>query len=116
MNGYTLSNRIDVMINPGDDNHLDIKEVIANDDPDKYKVIREFITRGGDIRQLIMCRVYPNGSYLEASYELDEKGILTINNPETDKLYTINLYLNLERFNLIQSGKIKEYIGTIEKY
>lgn len=116
MNGYTLSNRIDVMINPGDDNHLDIKEVIANDDPDKFKVIREFITRGGDIRQLIMCRVYPNGSYLEASYELDEKGILTINNPETDKLYTINLYLNLERFNLIQSGKIKEYIGTIEKY
>ena len=84
--------------------------------PDKFKVIREFITRGGDIRQLIMCRVYPNGSYLEASYELDEKGILAINNPETDKLYTINLYLNLERFNLIQSGKIKEYIGTIEKY
>lgn len=116
MNGFTLSNRIDVMINPGDDNHMDLKEVLANDRPEDFVVLKEFIDRGGDIRELMKVRVYPNGSYVECSYELDEKGILTINNPKTDKLYTINLYLCLERINLIKSGKVKEYIGTIEKY
>ena len=116
MNGFTISNRIDVMITPDDDNHMDLKESIAVDKPELFSVLTEFITRGGDIRELMMCRVYPNGSYQEASYELDNKGILTINNPQTDKLYTINLYLNLERINLIKSGKVRQYIGTIEKY
>lgn len=116
INGYTLSNRVDVMLQAGDDNHMDIIPVLEHDNPDIFKVLFECVQNKGKLSNLMMVRVYPNGSYQEASYSFDDTGVMTLNNPIPDKLYTINVYLNLHNINLIREGENKEYIGTIEKY
>lgn len=116
INGYTLSNRIDIMVQEGDDHSLDIKPVIKSFDENIYNRILECVTKGGKLSDLVIVRVYPNGSYQETSYTFDEQGILTLNDPKYDKLYTANIYLNLNTINLIRKGDYAEYVGTIEKY
>ena len=114
---YKLTNRIDIMMQEGDDNHFDLKPVIARDDPEIHATIMEFYQRAaGDIGDLVMVRVYPNGSYREAGFTVSETGILTITDPKPDKLYTVNVYVNLHTVNLIREGKHKKFIGNIEKY
>lgn len=113
---YKLANRIDIMVQEGDDHSLDLKPVIKTFDENIYNRIMECVTRNGKLSDLMMVRVYPNGSYQETSYIVDEKGILTLNNPKYDKLYTANIYLNLSAINLIREGHAAEQIGTIDKY
>lgn len=113
---YKLTNRVDIMLQEGDDNHLDLKPVIASDLPDIHSTIMEFIGREGKLSDLVMVRVYPNGSMHEAPFVVDNTGILTLNDPIPNKLYTVNIYVNLQTVNLIREGKNKQYLGTIEKY
>lgn len=113
---YKLTNRVDIMLQPGDDNHLDLKPTLARDYPDIQKTILEFISKNGKLDDLVKVRVYPNGSYKETNYYLNDEGILTLMHPEPNKLYTVNIYIDLSTVNLIREGKVKEFIGDIEKY
>jgi len=116
INGYTISNKIDLMYQAGDSTSVEILDVLEPDHPDIYRVLRECIEHDGKLSDLLMVRVYPNGSLKETSYVLDNKGILTLNNPKPDKLYTVCMYLNLRNINLIREGEAKKFIGTIEQY
>jgi hypothetical protein len=113
---YKLTNRVDIMVQDGDDHSLDIKPVLRGYDMNIFNRVMECVSRGGKLSDLLMVRVYPNGSYEETSYTFDEQGILTLNNPKYDKIYTANLYVNLKTINLIREGSAIENIGTIEKY
>lgn len=116
INGYTISNKIDLMYQAGDSTSVSIIEVLEPDHPDIFRVITDCIAHNGKLSDLLMVRVYPNGSMREANYVLDEKGVLTLNNPKPDKLYTVCMYLNLRNINLIREGENKKYIGTIDQY
>lgn len=113
---YKLTNRVDIMLQEGDDPHLDLKPVIANDIPQIHDTIMEFIQKDEELSDIVMVKVYPNGSYQEAAYEFNKNGILTLINPEFNKLYTMNIYVDLCTLNMIREGKNKKFIGDIEKY
>ena len=113
---YKLTNRVDIMLQEGDDPHLDLKPVIANDIPQIHDTIMEFIQKDEELSDIVMVKVYPNGSYQEAAYEFNKNGILTLINPEFNKLYTMNIYIDLRTLNMIREGKNKKFIGDIEKY
>lgn len=116
VDGYQLSNRIDVMIQETDDPSMNIIDTIASFDPDIYQEIKKFIAVDGPLGDLIKVKVFPNGSYEEALIQFDNDGTLTLLNPMYDKLYSINIYLNLQVINMIREGTYKKFIGTIEKY
>lgn len=113
---YKLTNRVDIMLQEGDDPHLDLKPVIANDIPQIHDTIMEFIQKDEELSDIVMVKVYPNGSYQEAAYEFNKNGILTLINPEFNKLYTMNIYIDLRTLNMIRECKNKKFIGDIEKY
>ena len=113
---YKLTNRVDIMLQEGDDTHLDLKPVIANDIPHIHDAIMEFIEKDENLSDIVMVKVYPNGSYHEAAYEFNKDGILTLLHPEFNKLYTMNIYIDLHTLNLVREGKNKKFIGNIEKY
>lgn len=114
--GFTLCNRIDIMVQEGDSHSLDIKDVIKSYDKHIHARIMECVARNGKLSDLLMVRVYPNGSYEETGYILDNQGILTLMDPKYDKIYTANIFVNLELINMIREGDALEKIGTIEKY
>ena len=116
INGYTMSNKVDVMYQEGDEKTMDVIPVLEHDNPEIFKTIRECIARKGNLSDLMMVRVYPNGSLMETAYSFDDNGILTLHDPKPDKLYTICIYLNLQTLNMIREGRTKEFIGTIQKY
>lgn len=116
INGYTLTKRVDVMMQDGDDPHLDLKGVLENENIEIFKTLKECIDKHGKLSDLVLIKVYPNGSMEEAKFTFNEDGILTMINPIPNKIYTVNIYLNYRNLNLIRSGKTTEYIGTIEKY
>lgn len=116
IDGYTMSNKVDIMYQAGDDVSMDVIPVLEHDNPEIYKTIQECIAHAGKLSDLMKIRVYPNGSMIEAPYSFDDHGVLTLHNPKPDKLYTICIYLNLRTLNLINEGRSKEFIGTIQKY
>lgn len=116
INGYTLTNRVDIMLSEDDEKTVNLIPIVANYNEDIYKILKECVDKSGTLSDLMMVRVYPNGSYTEASATFSEEGILTMLDPEVDKLYTVNIYLNLHNINLIHEGKHKKFIGTIQQY
>lgn len=115
INGYTLTNKLDLMVQPGEDPSLNVISQIAAYDESICRTIMEFIAHGGPLSDLVIVRVYPNGSMQEAQYTFDDQGKLTILNPVDNKLYTANIYVNHNSVNMIRDGKTTEFIGTIEK-
>lgn len=116
VNGYTRTNKLDIIVNEGDDNRLNLLVAIRDYNPDIYDTIVEFIQHHRKLSDLVLTKVYSNGSMVEAASTLGDDGILTLDHPQVGKMYTVNVYVNLQTINLIRSGKNKEYIGTIEKY
>lgn len=116
INGYTLSNRLDIEVQEGDEPTLKLLPLILDFDKDIHSVIMEWITHKGDIADLMTVRVYPNGSMREVGAILHNDGVLELTAPKFNKLYTANIYLNLKTINLIREGKNKKYIGNIEKH
>ena len=117
-NGYTLTNRVDVVVQEGDKTFMNLLGVIETDTRDReiFETLKQCVDMDGKLSDLMAVKVYPNGSMIEANYTFDEKGVLTLIDPKYDKLYTVNIYLNMRNINLIRSGKDKKYIGTIEQY
>ena len=114
INGYTLSNKIDLEVQEGDDPKINILPFIADFDKDIHAVIKEWIDQGGKIADMIHLRVYPNGSMIETGIILHDDGTLELLNPMMNKLYTANIYLNLQPINLIREGRERRYAGTLE--
>lgn len=116
INGFILSKRLDVMIQEGDSTSLDLRGVLENDNMEIFSIIKECLDKNGKLSDLVLIKVYPNGSLQEAKYTFDDNGTLNMIEPEMNKLYTINIYLNYRNINLIREGKHSQYIGTIKKY
>lgn len=114
INGYTLSNRIDLEVQEGDDPRVKVLPLIQDFDKDVYSVIQEWVDHNGKISDMIHIRVYPNGSMIETGSILHQDGTLELLNPTMNKLYTANIYLNLQPINLIREGREKRYAGTLE--
>lgn len=112
---YKLSNRIDIEVQEGDDPKLQILPVIQDFNADIYSVVKEWVDHKGKLSDLVQVRVYPNGSMRETGHILHEDGVLELTAPKMNKLYTVNVYLNLRTINLIREGQNKRYAGTIVK-
>lgn len=115
INGFKATNKFDVMVHEGDDPSLDFSHMLYNYDTKFQKELDDFIYHGGKLSDLMMVKVYPNGSMEEAAYTVTNTGILTLTNPIYDKIYTVLLYINHEVMNLIREGKATEYLGTIKR-
>lgn len=113
VNGYTLSNRVDIEVKENDDNVLSLLSVINEYNPDIYAVIQEHIARNGKLSDLVITKTYANGSIIEEAAELGDDGKLTLH-PSKLGLFTVNIYLNLKTINYIRAGKNKTNIGTID--
>jgi len=112
---FKLTNRLDIEVQEGDEPKLQILPVIADFDKDIYSVIKEWVDHNGKLSDLVQIRVYPNGSMRETGAILHEDGILELTAPQMNKLYTVNMFVNLRTVNLIREGKNKRYAGTLEK-
>ena len=108
--------RFDLMFDEGDDNHINLLPTIRRESTDVYKLLVDCIDHNSKLSDLMIAKVYPNGSLEEAAFWVNNQGILTIDGPKLDKLYTVLIYVNRRNLNLITEGQNKEFIGTIEKY
>lgn len=113
VNGYTLSNRLDIMVKEGDDNVLDLLGTIQEYNPEIWETIREFIAKQGTLKDLVITKTYANGSIIEEAANLGDDGMLTLY-PSKEGMFTVNIYLNLKTINYIRAGKNKTNIGTID--
>lgn len=111
---YSITNKVDIMLNEGDDNHFDTKSVIAKDYPDIHSTIMEFIRKSGKLEELVIVKAHLNGALQEAPSTLNNDGILTLINPVPNRIYTLNMYVNMRLVNLIREGKNTKYIGDIK--
>lgn len=115
INGYKATNKFDLMVQEGDDPSVDFSYLLHHYDESFSQNLKEFMSRGGKLSDIMMVKVYPNGSYQEAAYTLSNEGILTLTNPVYDKIYTAIVYINHQVMNLIREGKATEYLGTIQR-
>lgn len=113
---YKLTNRLDIMVQEGDEKTLQVLPLIADYDKDIYAAVQDWVDHKGKLADLVRIRVYPNGSYDETGTILHEDGVLELLAPQMNKLYTANIYVNLRTVNLYREGKNKKFIGDIEKY
>ena len=111
---FKLVNRIDIELQEGDERTLNILEHILPMDADIHSLMNEYIARGGDINDMVMVRVYPNGSMKEIGVILHKNGILELTSAKTNKLYTINAFVNYRVIHLIEEGREMKFTGSIE--
>lgn len=116
LNGFTLTNKVDIQVQVDDDPTLQIIPFLEEYNQEVYDEVLNFIRHGGDISTLVKVRVYPNGSMADVGSVLHKDGTLELLAPTPNKLYTACIYVNLKDVNLIRDGKNKKYIGEIEKY
>ena len=74
----------------------------------------EFIRKSGKLEELVIVKAHLNGALQEAPATLNNDGILTLINPVPNRIYTINMYVNMRLVNLIREGKNTKYIGDIK--
>lgn len=113
---FTRTTQLDVMMATGESNELDIIPIVHEFNDEMGRIAEYCILNNMPISTLFMVKSFINASTVEASTSLSEKGILTILDPQYDKLYNINLYINFKQMNLIRENLNKTYIGTVEKY
>lgn len=116
INGYTLTNTLDIEVQEGDDNKLRILDLIKDYDASIHSEIIRWVDHKLPIKELVMVRAYPNGSQKECGTILHDDGVLAFVAPEMNKLYTANIYVNLHNINAIRRGENMKFVGTIEKY
>lgn len=116
IDGCMMTNQVDLQIQTEeDDRSLNIIPIIASYKEDIARVIMEYIERGNDANDLVIVKVHPNGSMGEAQITFDRTGVLTLDNPYPNKLYTACIYVNLQKINAIKEGSLRQYLGTVEK-
>ena len=116
IDGYKLTNRVDIMLQDEDNEDVDIISVIKDYNPDIHTTIHHFIQNRQKLSDLVKVRVYPNGSYQEFPSTLNNSGMLHLHNPQKHKIYTVNVYVNLDLVNIIKNAANTQCIGTVEKY
>lgn len=116
LNGFILANRLDIELPEGDEPKLNIIFVLEDYDKDIHSYVKRWIARGMKLDEILMARVFMNGSIKEHGAILHDDGTLEIVAPVYNKLYTVNLYVNLQKINASRRGEAQEFIGTIEKY
>lgn len=114
--GYVLTNTLDIEVQEGDDSKLPILDLIRDYDKDVYATIMSWVDHKMRLDELVMVRAYPNGSQKECGTILHDDGVLEFVAPEKNKLYTANIYVNLQHINAIRRGANMDFVGDIEKY
>lgn len=113
VNGYTLTNRLDVMVKEDDDNVLDLLGAIRDYNEAFYEAIKECIAEEGKLSELVLTKTYANGSIIEEAAELGDDGMLTLH-PSKLGLFTVNIYLHFQRINYIRAGHNHKTIGSVD--
>lgn len=116
VNGYRITNKVDIMLQEGDPTKLHIVPMLREYSQELYEFVNNFIRNGQPLGDIMIVRVYPNGSYTETGSTLSDDGILELLNPKMNKIYTACIYIDFGKMNLIKDAHNKEYVGTIEKY
>lgn len=112
---YIIFNRADVMIQHAEDNTMDLTDIVKDIDKNIYTVIQTMLHDKNvqfdeplfKVTIVANNRDYPN-------YNLTNKGILTINNPDYSTLYRIFVYLNYKMVNLYNTVATTKFIGDIQ--
>lgn len=112
---FKLANKVDVEVQAGEDATLDILPLINDFHKDIFIEANRWIQAGNPIGEIIQIHAYPNGSYVETGSTLAQNGMVELTQVEPNRLYTICIYVNVRTLNLVQDGREKEYIGTIQK-
>ena len=112
---FKLANKLDVELQPGEDATLSILPLINDFHKDMFIEASKWVASGNPISEILQVHVHPNGSYTEIGTRLRQDGILELLQAEPNQLYTILVYVNVKTLNLVQDGRAKEYIGTIQK-
>ena len=115
-NGYILTNSLSIEVQEGDETKMPILEVIRDYSTDVYTTIMDWVAHGQKLSELVMTRAYMNGSQKECGALLHDDGVFELVAPDTNKLYTVNVYVNLHNINAIRRGENMKFVGTIEKY
>ncbi|MCM1234096.1 MAG: hypothetical protein NC489_28675 [Ruminococcus flavefaciens] len=116
LGGYVLTNTLDIEVVDAADNKLQILGMIKDYDPDIHSTIMEWVAHKFDLKELVMVRAYPNGSQKECGAILHDDGVFELVAPEVNKLYAVNIYVNLQHINAIRRGENMKFIGDVEKY
>lgn len=114
INGWQMSNKVDLEMQEGDGNTIDIYQCIRSSNPYLTKEIHEYVSRGGHIKDLVMTKLHRNGELAETGSILHDDGTFEIPSPEVNHLYTLCIYLNTHDINLIRAGRGREWAGNIE--
>ena len=113
---YKLIQRIDLEYQDGDDPSFDIFPLMEDQRfEDLLDEIKEYLFHGRPLEDILMLRVWPNGSAVPIAATMDDQGHVVLSNPEPNKLYSVNIYCNTRLINLIREGRAMEYHGTIQK-
>lgn len=114
--GYTLTNKVDIMIEETDNQSLNLLGVIEDTDKSLADTIHEMLTMEWPVDVIIKAPVYMNGEEKQAVTTLHQDGTIELVSPSYEKLYTLCLYLNMDVINDFRNEVTKKYIGDIEKY
>lgn len=97
-----------------------LEDIIAAADADIYENIKEYISSGNMVSDIILVVLYRQ-DYLKKKiqstrYHPTNDGFIDIPNPNFRELYQLVTYVSFSTLNEFKIKKNKEYIGTIEKY
>ena len=109
---YKLVNRVDMEYQDGDSPTFSIYDIVNEGFINDLKF---WTSTGRSINDMMMLRVWPNGSYKEIATVLENDGSVTLMNPKVNMVYSVNIFLNIKLINLIREGESYEYHGTIQK-
>lgn len=116
MGDYMLFNRADVMIQSADDNTMNLIDIIKDVDP-KMSITAKKLLNDPTITlpdTLFRVRIIAKNNEVD-TFKIDEKGVLTIYNPDYTKIYHVYVYVNQKYINMYESAINTQFIGTIEK-
>ncbi len=92
-------------------------DIVAADIDNIHRAITGYLKDGGDINHIIKATMYDKETYNPIAISIDNKAVITVfDNIYPDKLYNLNLYINLSELNQYTIRKNTEHIGSIEKY
>ena len=112
---FKIANQVDVELQPGEEPTLSVLPLINDFHKDMFAEATRWVASGNPIGEIIQVHAYPNGSYVEIGTRLRQDGILELLQAKENELYHVRLYVNTKTLNLVEVGRNREYLGTIQK-
>lgn len=112
---FKIANQLDVEVQAGEEPTLSVLPLLNDFSKAVFIEASKWVAAGNPISEIIQIHAYPNGSYKEIGSRLRQDGMLELVGAVPNQLYHVRVYVNIKTLNLVQDGREKEYIGTIQK-